>query len=141
MIPTPEPDAFARFARAHLPTPAERAVYPVLAGVSDGRWTAGEVAAAAGVSHHEADQALRRFAAAGIVDRIRVRGRSDHYRWHPEMSYLREGHNGDLPIDPVCGMPVPPDTAHVAADHDGASFSFCSLPCLVRWRSERRRGR
>ncbi len=106
-------DAFVRFAKAHLPSKAERTIYPVLAGAPDRDWTAGEVAATAGVSHHEADQALRRFASAGIVDHSHVRGQSHRYRWHPDMGYLRQGDVSGPAIDPVCGMPVPPrDAAH-----------------------------
>ena len=131
-------DAFVRFAKVHLPTNAERAIYPVLAGAPDRDWTAGEVAAAAGVSHHEADQALRRFASAGIVDHSHVRGQSHRYRWHPDMGYLREGADDGAAIDPVCGMPVPPGTPHTARADD-TEIRFCSLPCLVRWRSDRRR--
>lgn len=137
---SPDTDAFARFAQAHLPTSTERAIYPVLAGAPHRDWKAGEVASAAGVSHHEADQALRRFASAGIVDHSHVRGRGHRYRWHPEMAYLRHGELSSLPVDPVCGMPVPPGTLHSARDGD-TEISFCSLPCLVRWTSNRRRRR
>ena len=57
MTALPDTDACVRFAPVHLPSNAERAIYPVLAGAPDRAWTAGEVAAAASVSHHEADQA------------------------------------------------------------------------------------
>lgn len=140
MTAFPDTDAFVRFAKAHLPSKAERTIYPVLAGAPERDWTAGEVAPAAGVSHHEADQALRRFASAGIVDHSHVRGQGHRYRWHPDMAYLRQGDVSGAAIDPVCGMPVPPGTPHTAHDGD-ADVSFCSLPCLVRWRSDRRRAR
>jgi len=138
MTTTPDNEAFVRFARAHLPGKTERAVYPVVASTPDRDWTPGEVAAAAGVSHHEADQTLRRFAAAGIVDHRRVPGHGHRYRWHAEMAYLRDGDLEGLTIDPVCGMPVPPGTPHTALDGDEV-LRFCSLACLVRWRSNRRR--
>ena len=138
MTARPDTDAFVRFARAHLPTRAERAIYPVLAGTPDGDWTAAEVAAAAGVSHHEADQALRRFASARIVEHSHVRGQGHRYRWHPEMAYLRDGDVSGLPVDPVCGMPVAAASPHTARDGD-TEITFCSLPCLVHWRWERRR--
>lgn len=140
MTTVQDTEAFVRFAKVHLPTNAERAIYPVLAADSDREWTAGEVAAAARVSHHEADQALRRFASAGIVDHSHVRGQGHRYRWHPDMSYLRQGFVSGSAIDPVCGMPVPPGSPHTARDGD-AEVSFCSLPCLVRWKSDRRRPR
>lgn len=132
-------NAFVRFAKVHLPTSAERAMYPVLAGGPDRDWTAGELAAAARVSHHEADQALRRFASAGIVHHTHVRGHGHHYRWHPDMDYLRLGADEGAAIDPVCGMPIPPGAPHTALD-GGTEIRFCSLPCLVRWSSQRRRG-
>src|SRR3546814_17746815 len=74
MTTTPANDAFERFARAHLPGKVERAIYPVVASTPDRDWAPGEIAAAAGVSNHEADQDLRRFASAGNVDPRHVRG-------------------------------------------------------------------
>lgn len=128
---------FARFRGAHLPTPAERAVFLVLSGSRDRVWTAAGVARDARVSDHEADQALRRFTAAGIIDRLDEPGHPRRYRLRPEMAYLHDG--GDPPgrVDPVCGMPVPEDSPHVAED-DGEEIAFCSLPCLVRWRAAHR---
>ena len=133
----PADSAMSRFVRAHLPTPTERAVYSALAG-SLKLWTARSVAGAAGVSDHEADQALRRFAAAGIIERVETPGQPRRYRWRTEMGYLSDG--GPSPrdrVDPVCGMPVPAESAHTALDGD-TEVAFCSLPCLVRWRFEHR---
>src|SRR3546814_8110801 len=98
MTTTPANDAFERFARAHLPGKVERAIYPVVASTPDRDWAPGEIAAAAGVSNHEADQALRRFASAGIVDHRHVRGHGHRYRWHADMAYLRrsEEHTSEL---------------------------------------------
>lgn len=128
----PTSEAFLRFARAHLGDRAERAVYAVVAAGPPAEWSAGEVAAHAGVSHHQADQVLRRFAAAGIVERVATR--PHRYLWAPAMAYLFDGRTGDGdPIDPVCGMPVPFGTTHIARDGD-REVRFCSLPCLVRWR-------
>lgn len=138
MTPLSDTDAFVRFARAHLPSKAERSIYPVLAGAPGHDWTAGEVAAAAGVSHHEADRALRRFASAGIVDHRHVRGQSHRYRWHPDMAYLLHDDVSGPAVDPVCGMPVPSGAPHTVLDGE-AEVRFCSLPCLVRWTSDRRR--
>ena len=132
-------DLFVQFARAHLPSGAERAVYRILAGTPDREWLAGEVAAAAGGDHHETDQALRRFASAGIVADTPSRGHGHRYRWHPAMAYLRDGDVDDTATDPVCGMPVPHGVPHTANDGD-REVRFCSLPCLVRWTSDRRRG-
>src|SRR3546814_11660953 len=88
--------------RSHLPGKVERAIYPVVASTPDRDWAPGEIAAAAGVSNHEADQALRRFASAGIVDHRHVRGHGHRYRWHADMAYLRGDDAEGLAIDPVC---------------------------------------
>lgn len=130
-------DPFARLTEAHLPTAAERAVFRVLAGARRRVWTVAAAARAALVSDHEADLALRRFSAAGILERLDEPGRPRRYRWRAEMAYLHEGTEPPGRIDPVCGMPVPPDSPHVA-EHDGQEIAFCSLPCLVRWRAGHR---
>ena len=131
-------DPFARFVRAHLPTDSERAVFWVLAESEAMTWTVPAVARDARISDHYADQVLRRFASAGIVERVDD-GRPRRYRWRAEMSYF---HHHAAPVgtlDPVCGMPVPPDSAHRAVDDGGNDVAFCSVPCLVRWRHAHRR--
>lgn len=137
------PDTFERFARAHLGDRILRAIYAVMAADPAAEWTAGEVAAHAKVSHHEADQALRRFASAGIVAEVAAHGRPHRYRWALTMAeYTRVDVGGEEAIDPVCGMTVPAESRHVARDGD-REIRFCSLPCLVRWNaaSATRRGR
>lgn len=123
----------ARFMAAHLPTDVEWAVFTVVAGSRDRLWTAAAAAREARVSDHEADQALRRFSAAGIVERLDEPGRPRRFRWQPSMAYLDAGADPPGLRDPVCGMPVRADSPHVA-DDDGQRAVFCSLPCLVRWR-------
>ncbi len=127
----------AQFMGAHLPTEVERAVFWVLADSQKHVWTRADVAREAQVSDHEADQALRRFSAAGILEPLAASGHPRRYRWRPEMAYLHDGTEPSGPRDPVCGMPVPANSPHVA-DDDGQEVAFCSLPCLVRWRSEHR---
>jgi len=132
------PSAFRALAQVHLRTPAERAVFAVVTG---GRrwWTPASAARAASVDGLDADRALRRFAAAGIVDQeVGPAGR--RYRYRAEMDYLQ----GDIDVDdelrdPVCGMPVAADTPHVADDH-GRVVRFCSVPCLTLWQRSQRRG-
>jgi len=134
--------AFEALARAHLRTRAERAVFAVVAASSGRWWTAPAAARAAGVDEIDADQALRRFGAAGIVEQEPGRTAGSRYRYRTEMAYLSAGGHTEEDSelrDPVCGMPVAPDTPHVADDH-GRVVRFCSLPCLVRWqRSHRER--
>lgn len=127
-------DEFGRFARAHLGDRVLRRVYAVVAADGDAAWTAGEAAAQAKVSHHEADQALRHFAAAGIVARVGSPGGPRRYRWALATGdHAGVGIDGTEPaIDPVCGMAVPAESPHVARDGD-REVRFCSLPCLVRW--------
>lgn len=131
------PSSLASFMGAHLPTGVDRAVFWALAGSLDRRWTRAEVAGEAQVSDHEADQALRRFRSAGILEQVADRGGPRRYRWSAEMAYLHNGTDPAGRIDPICGMPVPADSPHVA-DADGRAVAFCSLPCLVRWRSQHR---
>jgi YHS domain-containing protein len=129
-------ERFALFAGVHLRTPPDRRVYATLAGTPARIWPVGELAAHAHVSHREADAALRRFTAAGIADRLEP----DHhrrYRWSAVMGFLTGADGVDAGIDPVCGMPVDDATAHVV-EHDGITVRFCSLPCVVLWRSSHR---
>lgn len=132
--------AFEALARAHLRTRAERAVFAVVAASSGRWWSAPAAARAAGVDEIDADQALRRFGAAGIVEH-EAGSAGNRYRYRAEMAYLSAAgdaeEEGEL-RDPVCGMPVAPDTPHVADDH-GRVVRFCSLPCLVRWQRAQRR--
>ncbi len=39
-------------------------------------------------------------------------------------------------IDPVCGMTVDPATAKFHAEHDGATYDFCSAGCQVKFVAE-----
>lgn len=133
------PSAFQALALAHLRTRVERAVFAVVAGDSARWWTAAAAARAAGVDELDADQALRRFGAAGIVEQ-EAGSAGRRYRYRAEMAYLSTGggaeEDGEL-RDPVCGMPVAADTPHVAEDH-GRVVRFCSIACLVRWQRARR---
>src|SRR6187551_1861535 len=42
--------------------------------------------------------------------------------------------NDPSPLDPVCGMKVPPDSQHVT-QHNGRTFKFCSAACRTRFES------
>lgn len=126
--------AFAQFALAHLPSTTERQIYAVIDGSSEA-WTATAAARTAEVSDHEADQALRRFHKAGIVDLDGGR-RPRRYRWRPEMAYLHEGIEPSRARDPICGMPVAAD-APLLVQEGAVTVRFCSLACLVRWRAHR----
>lgn len=133
------PSAFRALARAHLRTRVERAVFGVVAGAAGFWWTAAGAARAAGVGELDADQTLRRFGAAGIVEQ-QAGAAGRRYRYRAEMSYLRSDGGADVDdelTDPVCGMPVAADTPHIADDR-GRVVRFCSIPCLTRWQRARR---
>jgi xanthine dehydrogenase accessory factor len=39
-------------------------------------------------------------------------------------------------VDPVCGMTVPPDTAHFPVEHDGTTYYFCSAHCSTSFAAD-----
>jgi YHS domain-containing protein len=39
-------------------------------------------------------------------------------------------------VDPVCGMAVEPEGAAAAWEHQGATFLFCSVGCMERFRED-----
>jgi Cu+-exporting ATPase len=41
-----------------------------------------------------------------------------------------------MAIDPICGMTVSPDTAAGRYDYNGATYYFCGLSCLERFRAD-----
>jgi YHS domain-containing protein len=131
--------ALLPFARSHLRSPAERAVWSVVAGSADWWWSVKAVARSARVSDHAAGRCLHRFAAAGIVDERHTPGTPREFRWASEMHYLVDDRSEDgLELgrrDPVCGMPVRSSSSY-RAEVDGDEAWFCSLPCLVRWRRD-----
>lgn len=138
---TPSPWLRA-FAAVHLRSDAERAVYSVVAGGLERVWSSAEVARHAALELHEADQVLRRFAAAGILESSED-GRIRRFRWAPAMAYLFDAApmvtDPDVALDPVCGMPVPVDSPHRRERPDGFVL-FCSPVCVARYDAAQRRG-
>ena len=135
------PEPLQRFARAHLRTPAQHAVYRTIASDPDASWSATEVAAHTGLDQHDIDQTLRSFTAAGIFRDATAGKAGEHrYQWRPQLRYLLEGTtpSGDC-IDPVCGMPVGADTPHTGRDSSGALVRFCSSYCRAAYRARSRR--
>ena len=137
--PASIPDSLLRFARSHLRTPAQLAVYRTVGTRPDAWWSATEIADHTGTDVTEVDQALRGFAAAGILhDHVGAAGR--RYSWHRDLRYVFDGTSptGEL-IDPICGMPVAADSPHVGHDTGGAALRFCSQVCLTAHRRRLRR--
>ena len=121
-------DVLDRFARTHLSTEAELAVYLAL----DHRrpfLSANEVAAITAIPMDEVEPVLRSFAAAGILHEVWLDD-SPVYRRRAEIDYLAEDPDV-LPseIDPVCGMLPPADAPYVERDADGIERRFCSARC------------
>lgn len=134
------PESLSRFARAHLRTPAQHAVYRTLATDPDACWSAAEIAAHTGLDQHDIDQTLRSFTAAGIVREVTSPAGGRCYRWRTQLRYLLDGTTPtDEFLDPVCGMPVDADTPHTGRDSTGALVRFCSLYCRAAYRTRSRR--
>lgn len=122
-------DVWTRFARVHLSTPAERAVYLTLVGGAQESWSAGEIARSRHLDEGEAQGVLIRFIQAGIAEPVAHGAGSPRYRWRADMDYLFGGPlEGIDSIDPVCGMPLVTDSP-LAATWEGRAFRFCSSLC------------
>lgn len=115
--PAAIPEPLGRFARAHLRTPAQHAVYRIVGSDPDAAWTATEITHHSALDEHEIDRALRCFAAARILREEPCPAGGRQYRWRPELRYLLDG---TVPatdvVDPICGKPVDPDGPHRASD-------------------------
>lgn len=129
------PDPLAHFARAHLRTAAQRAVYRTVGSNPDSWWTGSEIAGHTGFDPLDIARILRGFAAAGILHEQR-RGQGRRYRWHDDVRYVLDGTTprGAM-TDPVCGMPVRADSPHLDTDAEGATVRFCSRFCQLAFRS------
>lgn len=121
-------DVIDRFARTHLSTEAELAVYLALDHHRP-FLSANEVAAITGIPMGEIEPVLRSFAAAGILNEVWLDD-SAVYRRRAEIDYLAEDPDV-LPseIDPVCGMLPSADAPYVERDSDGSERRFCSARC------------
>lgn len=124
-------DVFSRFARRHLGTQEERAVYLTLVGQEAESWSARELAERNHLGLDAIARVLEAFEAAGVVDAFDARG-AHRYRWRSDMNYLigEEGHSPGW-VDPVCGMPVLPNSPYVADDAYRRPRRFCSSLCLA----------
>lgn len=125
-------DLGSRFARVHLSTRAERAVYLVLVCDRTRAWSAQEIARLKDVEEAAVERALAGFASAGIVEV--EEGQLTSYRWSGDMDHLLgESGNGAERIDPVCGMRVASDSPYLVKDAHGASVWFCSSLCRAAY--------
>lgn len=126
-------DVFGRFARSHLSTRAERLVYLALVAAPPGEPpTAQEISWERNVLLDDVVDVLGRFERAGIVGAVQVAGSPTRYRWRSDLDYLAE--DGDDPFewtDPVCGMPVRPESPYRVRGPDGQEHRFCSSLCLA----------
>lgn len=121
-------DLASRFARVHLSSPAERAVYLVLVCDRTKDWSAEDIARLKDVDVTAVERALIGFASAGMVET--EDGRPERYRLSAAMDYLFGGsESGVERIDPVCGMRVADNSPYFDKDTQGANVWFCSSLC------------
>jgi hypothetical protein len=99
-------DVYSRFARRHLGTREERAVYLTLVGQEAGSWSVRDLAKRSHLNPDDTERVLEEFEAAGVVEVIDTReGR--RYRWRSDMNYLfGEGDGGTPPT--IGRFPTPP---------------------------------
>lgn len=121
-------DLGSRFARLHLRTRAERAVYLILVCDRTKAWSPEEIARLKDIEEAETERALLGFASAGIVEV--EEGEPVRYRWSADMDYLfGDTGSGFERLDPVCGMRVAAESPYSVKDDEGASVWFCSSLC------------
>lgn len=130
-------DLWGAFGRTHLSTSAERGVYLSLVGApSDSRLSAKDIASERGLELVEVEDVLARFESAGIAEGIGLVSAPRRYRWRDDMRYLEAGDLDSFDVvDPICLMPVRPDTPYRARDAEGADRFFCSSLCLAAFRA------
>lgn len=122
-------DVHSRFARAHLRTREERAVYFTLVAQLATSWSAAELAQLKHLDPDAVVTVLNRYTVAGIVEAIDApTGR--RFRWRSDMAYLYGAEPGATStVDPVCGMTVDEATPHRVRDVHGRTRLFCSAGC------------
>lgn len=126
--PLEHQEAWGRFARRHLSTREDRAVFHTLTDERTRAWSAREIAARERSDLDAIAEALVRFDDAGIVESAPT-STGRRYRWRPEMNYLFDELGRGAAWDPVCGMPVPANSPHVAEDLHRRTTRFCSSLC------------
>lgn len=135
MIKLERYDVYSRFARRHLSTPAERAVYLVLVAQESPSWSAAELAERTHEDPGVVDRVLRSFERASVVEAIEG-SNGCRYRWRSDVDYLLGSDEGAAgSVDPVCGMPVLSDSPYRTRDAVGRLFTFCSSVCLSAFRA------
>lgn len=123
-------DVHARFARAHLQTRVERAVYFTLVAQLAPSWSAPEIARLKDLDPCCVEAVLDRYAAGGIVE-VTDAPAGRRYQWRSDMSYLfGAGPSAPELLDPVCGMTVDKQTPFRIDDPLGRLWVFCSAICL-----------
>ena len=121
-------DVYSRFARRHLDTREERAVYLSLVGQEAGSWSARELAERNHLDPADAERVLEEFEAAGVVEAVdAAEGR--RYLWRSDMNYPFGENDPPGPVDLVCGMPVLANSPYVADDAYRRPRRFCSSLC------------
>lgn len=120
-------DIYTRFARRHLRTRTEQAVYLTLVSQEAETWSAAQIGARVRRPTRAVAQVLCAFEADRIVEAIET----DHgrrYRWRSDMNYLFD--QTTHATDPICGMHVAVESPYRTTDTNGQTWSFCSPVCL-----------
>lgn len=127
-------DVHARFARAHLGTRAERAVYFTLVAQFAPSWSAREIARLKDLDVRTVEDVLDRYVAVGIVE-VTDAPAGRRYQWRSDMSYLfGSGPSAPELVDPVCGMTVEQWTPYRL--QDGLQlWVFCAPVCMATFQA------
>lgn len=128
----------SRFAKAHLRTHTQRAVYFTLVAQIADSWSAAEIATLKHLDAGSVEAVLDHYVAAGVVDLLQTEA-GNRYRWRSDMAYLVEDEaRVATTLDPVCGMTVTAGTPYWLAEASGELWLFCSELCLATFRAKPR---
>lgn len=121
----------SRFARAHLRTREERAVYFTLVAQLAPSWSAPEIARRKDLDVRRVAAVLDRYADVGIVE-VAETPTGRRYQWRSDMSYVfGSGAGATKLIDPICGMTVDDWTPYRFEDASHRLWVFCSRICMT----------
>lgn len=128
-------DVHSCFARVHLTTRAERAVYFTLVAQLAESWSATELARLKNLDVRTVEAVLDRYSVAGIVEVADV-PMGGRYQWRSDMSYLfGSGPSGGKLVDPVCGMAVDGWTPYCFEDAFQRLWMFCAPVCMTTFQA------
>jgi YHS domain-containing protein len=132
-------DVFSRFSERYLASAGGRSVYLALAAEPGRTWRAESLAREIGLTSAEVRAVIVLFEQAGIVETW-TDDSGSRFAWRSDVRYLfGDRDEGDLPVDPVCGMRVDERSPYRSRDDRGDEPVFCSTACLEAFRATTRR--